>query len=227
MGKNKLLWRKYQLAAVIILFLITASWVFILLTQERKPDPASEKIIRKAAAGQLNKDPNELTDEDFAKITQLNIDPILLIDVLIIENSEIKSVYLSNVNLLEKFVNLQELEFTYVLYPQERIPKWMKFLARYGVIDLSDRFYIDLKPLENLTNLTKIGFYSSNIKNIEPLAKLSKLETLSLMATQVCELEPLKELKNLKKLNISSCPNITDEQIEDLQKASPNLEIKR
>ncbi|MBN2590403.1 MAG: hypothetical protein JXA96_11120, partial [Sedimentisphaerales bacterium] len=127
----------------------------------------------------------------------------------------------------EKFVNLQELGFVGVRSSQENIPKWMKFLARYGIIDLTDRFYIDLKPIENLTNLKKINFTSSNINNIEPLAKLSKLENLSLMLTQVCDLEPLKKLKNLKELNISRCPNITDEQIDDLQKALPNLEIRR
>ena len=45
--------------------------------------------------------------------------------------------------------------------------------------------------------------------------------------TQVIDLEPIRNLINLKQLFLRNCKNITDEQVEDLQKALPNLEIKR
>ncbi|MEJ2648206.1 MAG: hypothetical protein P8016_07355, partial [Sedimentisphaerales bacterium] len=68
---KKLSWRKYKLAAVFMSLLITAALVSIYFTQEQKPDPASERVLRQAAAVQLknqthiDKDPNDLTDEDF------------------------------------------------------------------------------------------------------------------------------------------------------------------
>ena len=62
--KKKFYWR-YIIASGLILLLIIASLVYIRFTQEPKPDPASEIIIRQAIAAQLRKEPNELTDEDF------------------------------------------------------------------------------------------------------------------------------------------------------------------
>ena len=73
MGKKKQSGRKCTFITIALLLLIFAALVFILLTQEQKPDPASEKIIRQAVAEQFGKYPNDLTDEDFAKITEFKI----------------------------------------------------------------------------------------------------------------------------------------------------------
>ena len=70
MSDKKLFWRKYIIAAVIIFLCIFAGLIYRTMTWESKPDPASERIIREAVSTILNKDPNELTDEDFARITE-------------------------------------------------------------------------------------------------------------------------------------------------------------
>ena len=70
--KKKHLHRKYIIPVLLILLFIISALVFIFHMQEQ-PDPASEKIIRMAAANHLNKDPNELTDSDFAKITEFEL----------------------------------------------------------------------------------------------------------------------------------------------------------
>ena len=108
--KNKSSNKKYIVAAVSILLLIAAALVFIYFTQEQKSDPASEKIIREAAAKQLNKDPNELTDKDFANITKFAI----------------RTQELDDIKLLEKFTNLQNLTLTNIKFPARQIPTWMK-----------------------------------------------------------------------------------------------------
>ena len=46
-------------------------------------------------------------------------------------------------------------------------------------------------------------------------------------STQISDLECLRGLKNLKNLINENCPNITDEQVKELQKALPNLNITR
>ena len=56
---------------------------------------------------------------------------------------------------------------------------------------------------------------------------MTNLEILDLQVTLISDLEPLKKLTNLKTLYIKDCPNIIDEQVEDLQKALPNLQIDR
>lgn len=53
------------------------------------------------------------------------------------------------------------------------------------------------------------------------------MKNLVIANTQIVNLEPLMGLKNLKNLFIENCPNITDEQVEELQKALPNLNITR
>lgn len=247
-------WR-YTIAAVVLL-LIISSLVYIWLTQEKlKPDPASEKIIRESAASILNKDPNELTDEDFAKLTEFYL----------------FAFELSDIKLLEKFTNLKSLDFLCLRFPQKDIPKWMKLISKLGIFDLNDRFYINLSPLKNLTKLQRLKLCDTNvvtttrgiprpgivlylpegtpIKNIEPLSDLVNLKELYLCSTRVRDLKPLKGLKelqvlaldetqvsslktmkglkNLEYLSIRNCKYITNEEVEDLQKALPNLKIER
>ena len=112
-SKKKLIRLKFIIAAVFLL-LIIAVMVIIVFTEEQKPDPASEKILRQLVSSQLKKAPDLLTDEDFAKITKIYI----------------SLMELSDIKLLEKFTNLKELYFQDIRFPDDKIPKWMKFLAK-------------------------------------------------------------------------------------------------
>ena len=69
--KKPLHWR-YIIAAAFLL-LIIAALVFISFIREPKSDHAGDKVIREIAASQLNKDINELTDEDFGRITEFSL----------------------------------------------------------------------------------------------------------------------------------------------------------
>jgi Leucine-rich repeat (LRR) protein len=288
MNKEKKNWRKYTLAAVVLLLMITASLVSIYFTKETISDPYSEAMIRQVLAAQLNrrygmlqiylgKAPNDLNDEDFAKIRAISI----------------LDVELSDIKLLKKFIHLQRLSLSNIGYSKRNIPKWMKIMAKFGFIDLGDRFSIDLSPLEKLNSLQYLTFYIAPVKNIQPLSSLTNLEELTLEATGVCNLKPLKNLtklrflvisntcvsdlkpikdltnieklimhntlasdleplkglvkledlnisgtkvsdlrplmglKNLRYLYIEDCKNISNQQVEDLQKALSNLRIER
>jgi Leucine-rich repeat (LRR) protein len=201
--------RKYILSTGITLLLIIAPLVFIWFTQEEsKYDVASAKIIREVAAAQLKKDPNQLTDEDFTKIMRISI----------------SGKELSDLETLEKFINIEGLSLYDIRYPESAIPKWMKILTKLGVFDLNERFALDLSPLgklkhlesisigntpvkniKMLSSLTKfkmLGFSGKNISDIKPLAKLTNLETLNLSGSNVSNLEPLSELKNLMELHL-------------------------
>ena len=236
-------------------------------------------------------------DEDFANITELNFNKTRQpLESVIINNTTLGSrngTKLSDIQLLEKFPNLERLYFSMIYYPESKIPKWKKIFAKLGITDLQDRLCIDLSPLRNLYNLNELYFDISPIKNIKPLSNLTNLkklslngtyvtnlvpvrglinlEFLSLVNTPVSNLEPIKGLNNLKVLYIANtritnlepikglknlnslmldgtnvtnlepiknlinlqllflhdCKNITDEQVEDLQKALPNLKIER
>ena len=138
--------RKCIIAATILLSVFTG-YIYLVLTWEQKSDPINESIIRQAAAKTryLNKEPNELTDEDFAKITSLQL-----------QHSE-----LSDIKLLDKFISLEYLTLEGSIFSKKGSPKWMTFLAKLGILDLSDRTYIDLSPLENHVNLKKLYIKTS------------------------------------------------------------------
>lgn len=240
--------RIYIIASLAIPLFIIAALVFILLTQKQKPDPDSETIFRQVVARNfldtgLKIDPNKLTDEDFAKIDNLEVGmPVVTVSgyPAIQEIPDIMP--------LEKFKNLRYLSLGAINYPSNKIPKWMSLLAKYGVYNLEEKFALDLsplkklnnlevlvifttvknfKPLESLANLQELWLSSSRDNKLDHLKNLTKLKTLIIFKKQVSDLEPLKGLKNLQRLFIVECDNISDEEVEDLQKALPNLEISR
>ena len=203
--------RKYIIVSVPLFLMIAAALAFIFFTQEQKSDPASEKVIRIAAARQLHKDPNELTDEDFSKITEMSIIPTMgsggnnyWIDVSTGKYvSTLRMGELADIHLLGKFTNLQTLYLGRIKFPQQYIPKWMKILAKSGIFNLSEKFSIDLSPLENCSNLETLLLNESEIKNIEPLSRLVNLKRLSLSGTGVSNVEPIRGLTNLQRLDLS------------------------
>ena len=67
----------------------------------------------------------------------------------------------------------------------------------------------------------------TNVIDYSPLSNLKNLEYLNLRGSQISDLRPLTKLVNLKELNLTDCLNITDEQIQKLKSALPQVNIKR
>ena len=65
------------------------------------------------------------------------------------------------------------------------------------------------------------------MSDIGTLSGLVNLETLNFSGTKIKDISPLKNLTKLKKLTIINNSDITNEQIEELQKAMPNLKIEK
>ena len=171
MSKKKQSFNKYILAVVILLLLITTLGLALgWFNKEQKPDPASEKIILEAATEQLNKDLNDLTDENFAQITELHI----------------KQKELRDIKLLKKFTNLKVLSLNYIPLPSPVIPKWMIVIAKLKIINLQrwyhksymKKYFIDLSPLENLSKLQIIYIVGSPVKDLLPLGKLKNIQEI-------------------------------------------------
>ncbi len=220
--------RKYIIATAVILLLITSALVIFVFIQTRKPDPVSKRIIREAAATQLGKDPNSLTDADFAKITELSIgDRSQTIVAMYDEGSSFKYAYnkLADIRLLRKFTNLQTLYLGSIDVSTDKIPKWMLFLSKLGIYDLEKRFSLDLSPLKKLSHLEILQVGGNAVIDIQPLAKLGNLKNLQLINAAVSDLKPLENQKQLEKVYIIFCPKLKYEDLEDLGKAIPNLKI--
>ncbi len=139
-------------------------------------------------------DPNEMMDEDYAKIKNFSIS----------SNASFggQKIELSDIKLLEKFSNLEELTLRDISFPDKEIPKWMKILSKSGIFDLSNRFNIDLTPIKKLTKLQKLNLSLSQISDIEPIKGLTNLQELRLSYTKVSSIEPLTKLSNLQYLDL-------------------------
>lgn len=86
-----------------------------------------------------------------------------------------------------------------------------------------------LQHLKTLTNLEKLNLTNTKLKGtgLIYLKNLNKLRELILVSTMIDDagLEHLKELTNLKLLYLDHAPNVTDNGVNDLKKALPNLMI--
>jgi len=85
----------------------------------------------------------------------------------------------------------------------------------------------DISPLKNLTKLTELNISENKIVDISPLKELKALKRLNIAGNQISDIIVLKDFTNLINLYIRDCPDITDEQVAELQKALPNLKIER
>jgi hypothetical protein len=222
--------RLRYIIAFAVLLLIIASLFVSFLKWEQRPDPASEKIIRGVIGAVLSKEPNDLNDKDFLKVTSLHLNHKKL----------------SDIRLLEKLKNLEVLDLTGINFPIRTIPKWKAFLAKLSINTFSEAHEYDLSPLKKLSKLQLLSLSQIPVKNIEPIANLTSLKVLKINGTDVSNLEPLKGLHNLQELHIlgfkktdfnqnerdTSIQGIilfydkfSDEQLENLKKALPNLKI--
>jgi len=202
---KKILFSKRYIFAAVFLLLYIVAMVLILIQDQF--DPASKVVIRKAAAEQLNKDPNDLTDEDFAQITDFQLHQ---------EN-------LKDIKLLAKFTNIEHFTLMDLKRPKKEFPKWMTILSRLGLVDLESKNAIDLSPLKDLKNLKTLFCQSVQIKNIQPLQNLTNLEELTIINVPISSIKPLKNLTKLQELCIK-VTNVADikliKQFPDLKKLS-------
>jgi internalin A len=137
-------------------------------------------------------DPNSLTDEDFAKI----------------KNIDIAQKELSDIRFLKKFTNLEKLTF-FRVYPVSKTPKWRQLLVKLRLFKPPEQSTLDLSPLANLKNLQILTFYSANIADITPLKNLKALRELVLTRTDVSDISAIANLTNLQRLDLQGT-NVSD-----------------
>ena len=239
--KNKPSLRKPILVAGIVGLLFITVLVFSLF-EKPESDPASEVVIRREAAKLFNRDHGDMTQEDFAQIHSITLGEGLYA-------SAANQIELCDIKFLENFTGLEWLCLGKISYPVNKIPKSMILLDKIGIIDIREKYILDLSPLGNLNKLRTLNIVNMSVKNIEPLSSLTNLENLFIVNTNIRSIEPLRNsvnlqeliingsdisdlrplmgLKKLKILNIKSCKNINNEQVEDLQKVLPDLRIQR
>jgi len=124
----------------------------------------------------------------------------------------------------EDFENIKRLNLNTLLIADI---SFIKGLTNLMELNLSVNIISDISPLIGLKNLTNLNLFINKISDISPLEGLTNLTWLDLGGNQIRDVTILKNLANLEYLDIRDCPNITNEQITDLQKSLPKLKIER
>jgi Leucine-rich repeat (LRR) protein len=171
-----------------------------------KTKVAIEAAIRKTAG----KPTGELTNEDLAKVTGL--------DVLL----DIRSENITDLTPLAGLTNLVELQ---IGKNQITDLKPLAGLTKLEQMAIGGNQITDLTPLADLTKLVVLGLDDNQITDLTPLARLKELKTLGLDRNQITNLTPLAGLTKLEWLRIAGNPNLTQAEIDKLQKALPKCKI--
>lgn len=164
-------------------------------------------IIREAIARQLGKKPDELNAEDYREIKELDL-----------SDSEI-----SDLEPIRTLSSLQRLDFS-----RTKVRKLgpIKELSNLKMLYLGGTQVSDLEPIKGLSSLRTLYLGGTKVSDLEPIKRLSSLQELDLNSTQVSNLEPIKGISSLQVLGLEGT-QLSDEQVEELQEALPELTIIR
>ncbi|TKJ36730.1 MAG: hypothetical protein CEE38_10520 [Planctomycetes bacterium B3_Pla] len=154
-------------------------------------------IVRDAVARQLNKSPDELTDDDYKNIRFLNI----------------SGTGVSDLNLLVKLTGLTQFDLSDTSV-SDLLP--LEALKSLQMLKLSNTQIKDIEPLKNLKKLERLNVSGTAVENIHPLADLESLTLLGLADTRVSDLQPIRNLKKLNWLDIRNTQVIDLEPIAGL-----------
>jgi len=181
-------------------------------------------IIDEAVARQLDKKPDELTDDDYKNTKELNLNDSgisnleLLRKLTNIEKLKVSWNTVTNLEPLKCLKNLKELEF-YGAPVQDLEP--ISGLKSLEKLVLSDTQVEKLDSIVKLTNLQRLSFSKTNITDLRPLKGLTKLQWLEFDQVHVIDLGSLGGLKNLRSLYLSGT------QVSDIGALSGLTKLER
>jgi hypothetical protein len=203
-------------------------------TQPTEPasggEDKSAKIIEAAIRKSLNKPEGGLTEANYEKVTELELndnqlteipkglEKLAKLEVLYLEGNK-----LTDVKGLEKLNQLTNLSLDVNgLTDVTELGK----LKELKELNLGGNQLTNVKDLDKLTQLTSLDLGGNQLTEVpKELEELTKLKELWLHENMLTKLEGLENLTQLKKLYLEDNSDLTKAQIEELQRALPKCEI--
>ena len=99
-------------------------------------------------------------------------------------------------------------------------------LEKVTILRLYNNQLRDVKGLEKLTYLTDLHLSNNQLTDVKGLEKHTQLRRLWLSDNQLWDVKGLEKLAQLKLLDLRYSPNLTEAQIDQLQKALPKCRIE-
>ena len=136
------------------------------------------------------------------------------------EKIELKNLGLEEINCIEDYRNVKELDLR---WNQIEDVKPLKNLKNLEVLKINFNQVKDITPLLNLTNLKELWLHNNKISNLSGIGKLTKLEHLDV------SFNPLKngvdEISNLKKLKRLELREVPEEIVDYIYENYHNFMI--
>ena len=136
------------------------------------------------------------------------------------EKIELKNLGLEEINCIENYRNVKELDLR---WNQIEDVKPLKNLKNLEVLKINFNQVKDITPLLNLTNLKELWLHNNKISNLSGIGKLTKLEHLDV------SFNPLKngvdEISNLKKLKRLELRKVPEEIVDYIYENYRNFMI--
>ena len=92
-------------------------------------------------------------------------------------------------------------------------------------LNLNGRQLTSVKGLENLTQLKTLYLSRNQLTDVKGLEKLTQLKEMYLNNNQLTSAKGLEKLTQLEGLHLGTNPDLTNAQIDELQKALPKCTI--
>lgn len=105
---------------------------------------------------------------------------------------------------LYKIAAIEKIDFSGNEYIQDLAP--IEALRDLKYVDISDTKILDLKPISNVTFLTKLNIANTPTEDIQFIKFSDRLEHLDISGTKITDISELENLKSLKSLRIVGTP---------------------
>ena len=103
--------------------------------------------------------------------------------------------------------------------------KGLEKLTKLKELYLAKNQLTNVKGLEKLWQLTRLHLHSNQLTDVKGLEKLTQLTHLNLTSNKLTSVTGLENLTQLTHLYLENNPDLTKEQIDELQKALPKCRI--
>ena len=161
--------------------------------------------IREAIAREMNKKPDELTEDDYSEITELDLSDTEISDLELIKRlSSLQELYLNgtHVSSLEPIKGLSDLQRLDLRGTQVSDLEPIKGLSSLQRLYLGGTQVSDLEPIKGLSSLQWLDIEGTQVRDLELIKGIGSLQWLVLKGTQVSDLEPIKGLGSLHSLDL-------------------------
>jgi Leucine-rich repeat (LRR) protein len=179
---------------------------------------AEKRHIKEVIAKSLNINPNELTEDDYKKVLNLNFELYPISDIKSLAkltNLQTLDLLSTNASDIKPLANLTNLQTLFLSGPKVTDIAPIANLKNLTKLSLYCSIS-DIKPLENLTNVQTLSLSGSNVTDIKTLENLTNLQTLSLSGSKIINIAPIANLKNLTKLSLY-CRNSDIKPLENME----------